>query len=216
VHLYGVVGVLDRVLEQVAKDDGQLVGIPVDGRRRLHLELDGRWRQVVVLAHLLDTGCEQRLQHHRLALGLATGVLRTRGREHLIDGLIEPLQVVVHPVEEFPAVLPIRIVAFERVDVEAQRGEGSLHLVGHRVEKCALALVQAHLAHQPQAQPEKPADDQPEGHAAEDEEDPLEGGELAGDGARVAEDEDLPADRQGQRHDGEDDTQRDGEPDGTP
>ena len=125
--------------------------------------------------------------------------------KHLLDRLVEPLEITPHPVEELVAALALRVVALQGVQVEPQRGERRLHLVGHGVQKGALVLVDADLPHQPGAQPHQADDDQHEADRAQDEEDPIEIRQPALDGARAAPHQDLPADGERQDQNQQDD-----------
>ena len=83
-------------------------------------------------------------------------LLRARRVQHLLDGVIEPIDVALHAAEERAALLGIGVVAAERVEIQPQRRERRAHLVGDRVEERALALVQAHLAHEPRRERDEP------------------------------------------------------------
>jgi len=210
-HLAG--GVLDRVVEQVAEDQRQLVGLRERERRLRHLEPDRLGRKPLALAHVAHAGGEQRADVDRLAPRLArTGGGAGRG-QHLVGGGIEPLEVGAHAPAQPPEPRRPGIAHRQRLDAEPQRGEGRLHLAGHGVAEGLLALALAHLAHQPRAQQRQPRDQQREEQPARHEQRPVQRREPLGHGAEIAHDDHVPRHRQREREQDEDDADREGQPD---
>ena len=124
-------------------------------------------------AQLLDALVEQRHEQHLLGRRLAPVLLRARRVQHLLDGVVEAIDVALHAAEERAALLGIGVVAAERVEVEPQRRERRAHLVRDRVEERALALVQAHLAHEPRRERDEPREHEHEEERAEDQHQPV-------------------------------------------
>ena len=126
--------------------------LPRTARARARIELHRVARQIVARAQLLDAlvragspsstrlrGSARRVPSARAAASTCSTVCSRRSTSSL------------HAPDERAALLGRGIVALERVEVQAQRRERRLHLVGDGVEEGLLALVQPHLAHEPGA-----------------------------------------------------------------
>jgi len=135
------------------------------------------------------------------------------GGEHECDRLVEAVEVLAHAPQELAAARIVELMAAHGLEAEPHRGQGCLHLVRHRVEERALALVQAHLRDQPGAEPDEPDHHHREEDRTEHEPQPVEAGQLGGVGTEIAPDEHLPAHREGEHEDDEHDADGDGDTD---
>jgi hypothetical protein len=213
-HLDGLGGVLDGVLEQVAEDEAELFAIAAGREDRGSVEPDRLGREPVPGTHLVHASGEQLRDVDTLEAGCPGPTLRARRRQDLVDGALEAGEVLAHLLEEALAPLRRDAVPVQGVHEEPERGQGRLHLVGDTVEEVLLALVEAHLAHQPDADQQEAGDEQREEEPAEDEQHPVHPGEPGGHRTQVRDDQDLPAHRQGHGHAHEDDADRERQADG--
>jgi len=212
-HVHGLVRVLDRVLEQVAEDQLQLLRFAPHRDRICGHETHRIVRQGVANANILDALVEELLQIDPLAQGTAAALLGPGGCQYLLDGMIEPVQILLHALDELAPALGRRIVTPQGVEVESERSEGRLHLMGDRVQKGALPLVQAHFLQQPGAEPRQTHHHEQEEEGPQHEEKPIEGAESLPRRTNPAPEHDLPADGEHQQDQHEDDGDCQGRPD---
>jgi hypothetical protein len=90
-------------------------------------------------------------------------------------------------------------MVLEGVEVEPQRGNGGLELVGHGAHEVRLALVETHLAQEKDHDQDEAADEEKEEEAAEEEGDGPGGADLAR-ARRLRGGEDPPGDGEHHRH----------------
>jgi len=86
--------------------------------------------------------------------------------------------------------------------------------VGDGIEERALALVQAHLAHEPRRERDQTRQDEREEQRTEDQHQPVARRKTARERAWIVEHEDLPANREQEHKDREPDPERERNPDG--
>ena len=92
--------------------------------------------------------------------------------QHLVDGAQQPLVVGQHDVVELFALFVVDLARLQGLQIEADRGDGSLELVRDGVDEAVLLLVAADLPHQEDRVENDAGDDQGEKQHAQDQEDP--------------------------------------------
>jgi hypothetical protein len=137
---------------------------------------------MVALEGDVDAVADKRLEVDKGSVLQALFLAELAGLENLFDGSEETVGVGEHDGVELLALDLVDGTALERLEVEADAGDGSLELVGDGVEKGVLTLVASDLADQEDGVENDTSDE-------ERKEDDAENGER--DGALV---EDYPAD----------------------
>ncbi len=140
---------------------------------RLRRELVARARQLDAAADEADEVQGLRVHH---------GPVRVHGGvEHVVDGRVEPVEVLAHRPVELLAPAVGQLPELQGVEVEPERGHRRLQLVGHRAHEVALALVEPHLAHEQEDDEDEPGDEEQEEQAAEEVDDPAQAWPARGD-----------------------------------
>jgi hypothetical protein len=197
-------GVLDGVVEQVGDDRAELLGIAAHDeladvvrlqRHRARLQVMPQDRQVDALAR---EGADVQVRPPRRLRLLAYDA----GFQDLIDGVVQPVGIGQHDRVELAPLLICRRARLQRLEIEANRGDGRLQLVGDGVDEAVVLLVAADLHDQEDRVDDQPADDQRKQHET--------GHQLAQPVLR----DDDPIDVEEDRQRDEQDTQRDEERDG--
>jgi hypothetical protein len=83
-------------------------------------------------------------------------------------------------------------MAAQRVDEQTQRGQRGLHLVRDAVQEILLALVEAYLAREPDADEEEAGNQEREEEPAQDQQDPVHAGQASRHRSKIRHDQDLP------------------------
>ena len=127
---------------------------------------------------------------------------RRAGRaQHLLDEPEQAIAVLEHDTVELLPLFGIQLATLQCFQVEADRGQRRLQLVGDRVDERIVLLVAPDLAHEKDGVEHEPADDDEEEDDAQDEQQPL---------APVEEDPpDVECDRKGDETAPEDDEDSD-------
>ena len=202
VHAIG--GVLDGVFEDVDEGGAEIFGdaedVQADGAGN-RLEGDGVGREVVLAEDGGDGLGEEGLNLERAAIAMALAELASF--EDALDGGMKALRVGEHDAVELLPLVFVYGAALQGFEVEADGGDGGLELVGDGVEEGVLALVAADFSYEEDSVEDDAGEQGGEEDDAEDEQ---------GDAALV---EDDPADVEGDGNAGEQDSEDDGESDGT-
>ncbi len=90
------------------------------------------------------------------------------GLEHLVDGVVQPVGVGQHDVVELAPLPVVHLPRLQRLEVEADRRDRRLELVGDGVDEAVVLLVALDLHHQEHRVDDEPGDDQAEEHHADD------------------------------------------------
>ena len=189
--------VLDRVVEQV--DDRRLQGLRVPGHAQAGRPLvaDGLLRELVPGGGELDRVAGDAGEVERPRVGhRPVGV--HRGVQDVVDGRVQPLDVLPHRPVELRAPLGGHVAVLERVEVELERGHRRLQLVGDGAHEVRLPLVEAHLAQQQDDDEHEAGDEEQEEQASEEVGD--DAGGAHGAGRRLGRGQDLPGHGEGHRH----------------
>ena len=91
------------------------------------------------------------------------------GLQHLLDGLLQPLGVREHHAIEVAPLPLAHIARLQRLEVEANRRDGRLQLVRHRVDERIVLIVTPDLTHEKHRVDDDARDDQDERENAEHE-----------------------------------------------
>jgi hypothetical protein len=212
-HLHRRVRILDRVLEQVAEHQAEFLLVSAHPRGTGKLEVERALGQAMAGADLVDARLQDPAELHGPQTRRAYPRLGAGRGQDLIEGSLESAEILPHGGQKVATALRRELVTPEGLHEEAQRGEWCLHLVGDRVQEVLLALIEAHLPHQPDADQQQPEDEQPEEEGPQDQQQPVGRGEPPGHGAQIGHHQDLPAHREGHGDPDQDDAEREGKPD---
>ena len=207
-NIHRRVRVLDRVFEQIRKHHHQLAGISPHLALALRLEALRIGGKPVAFQDVADALANHREQIDASLENHAPDLLGARSCQHLLDRCIEPVQIFSHTPEELGPLYGIGIVTTQGVEVEPERRQGRLHLVGHSVEEGMLALVESHLANQPQAHPHEPDHHDEEEERAQHQQQPVAHTERRRSVGTIGPYEHLPTHGQGQQQHDQHDANR--------
>ena len=128
----------------------------------VRLERDRARLQVMAHGSEVDALPRQRGHVHRRARGALRALAYDAGLEHLVDGVVQAVGVREHDVVELAALRVGDRARLQRLEVEADRGDRRLQLVGDRVDEAVVLLVAADLHDQKHGVDDQPGDDQRE------------------------------------------------------
>ena len=131
-------GVFHCVVDQVAKDNVQIDPSSNDDSR-LQIEVDRIGGYAIVHAHACRAASQQFIQRDVFILLARSIGLEPPGVEHLVDQVVEPLQVFEHEAVKVGLQLHTDVVAAEGLQVELHRCDRRLELVGDAVDEIGLS-----------------------------------------------------------------------------
>ncbi len=91
------------------------------------------------------------------------------GLQHLLDGLLQPIGIGQHDAVELAALRLGDLARLQRLEIQANRRDRRLQLVGDGVDERVVLVVAAHFAHEKHRVDNDAGDDQDERENAEDE-----------------------------------------------
>ena len=94
------------------------------------------------------------------------------GAQHLVDGVQQPVAVLQHDAVELAPLVVVELAGLQRLQVQPDRGDRRLELVGDGVDEGVVLFVAPDLAHQEDGVEDEPGDDQQEEDDAEDQRGP--------------------------------------------
>ena len=170
--LHRVARILHGVVEQVREHRAQLVGVAVheqtrgrgvatDERHRRRRAGDGaaaRFRALRCASAAMSTGAR---------CCSATRCPATPALQHLLDGLLQALGVLEHHAVELAPLRLADLARLQRLEIQADRRDRRLQLVGDGVDERVVLVVAAHLAHEEHRVDDDAGDDEREGEDAE-------------------------------------------------